>query len=121
MNDLDPLSPQSPDSQRRLLVALALAMALTFAYTYFFSPKGPPPGAESTDAGVAAVTDGGTAPVAAVTPNLRHLEWFHDHARIEQLLFDGANDPVDGQLPVPQGPGHGLSLRYDVYDTYRVA
>ena len=62
-----------------------------------------------------------TAPVAAVTPNLRHLEWFHDHARIEQLLFDGANDPVDGQLPVPQGPGHGLSLRYDVYDTYRVA
>jgi YidC/Oxa1 family membrane protein insertase len=66
MNDLDPLSPNSADSQRRLLVALALAMALTFAYTYFFGPKGPPPGAEGADAGqVAAVTDGGTAPVAA--------------------------------------------------------
>ncbi len=68
MNDLDPLSPNSADSQRRLLVALALAMALTFAYTYFFAPQGPPPGAEGADAGVAAVTDGGTAPAGTATP-----------------------------------------------------
>ncbi|HEX8437214.1 MAG TPA: hypothetical protein VF697_19035, partial [Archangium sp.] len=70
MNDLDPLSPQSADSQRRLMVALALAMVLTFAYTFFFSPKVPPPGAEGADAGqVAAATDGGTAPTAtAPTP-----------------------------------------------------
>ncbi|PTL77137.1 membrane protein insertase YidC [Vitiosangium sp. GDMCC 1.1324] len=66
MNDLDPLSPNSPDSQRRLLVALALAMALTFAYTFFFAPKGAPVEAGATDGGqqVAAVTDAGTPTLA---------------------------------------------------------
>jgi L-alanine-DL-glutamate epimerase-like enolase superfamily enzyme len=61
-----------------------------------------------------------TAPVAAATPNLRHLEWFHDHVRIEQALFDGAADPVDGTLPLPDGPGHGLTLREDVLERHRV-
>ncbi|HVT29369.1 MAG TPA: enolase C-terminal domain-like protein, partial [Lacipirellulaceae bacterium] len=28
--------------------------------------------------------------VACATPRLRHLEWFHDHVRIEHMLFDGA-------------------------------
>jgi YidC/Oxa1 family membrane protein insertase len=61
MNDLDPLSPNSADSQRRLLTALALAMVLTFAYTFFFAPKGTPPEAGAQDGGqVAAVSDGGT-------------------------------------------------------------
>ena len=36
-------------------------------------------------------------PCCAITP-LRHLEYFHDHARIERLLFDGALEPVDGCL-----------------------
>jgi len=27
-------------------------------------------------------------------PNLRHLEYFRDHARIEGILFDGAFDPT---------------------------
>jgi L-alanine-DL-glutamate epimerase-like enolase superfamily enzyme len=64
-----------------------------------------------------------TAPVAAVTPNLRHVEWFHDHVRIEQLLFEGAHDPIQGQLHSAHGDGHGhgLTLRTDVFDTYRVA
>ena len=26
---------------------------------------------------------------ALATPNVRHLEWFHDHVRVERLLFDG--------------------------------
>ena len=30
------------------------------------------------------------APVAAAPPNLRHVEWFVDHARLEPLLVDGA-------------------------------
>jgi L-alanine-DL-glutamate epimerase-like enolase superfamily enzyme len=30
------------------------------------------------------------APIAAATPNLRHVEWFADHARLEPLLADGA-------------------------------
>ena len=27
---------------------------------------------------------------ACAVPRLRHLEWFHDHVRIEHMLFDGA-------------------------------
>ncbi|NNC08463.1 membrane protein insertase YidC [Corallococcus exiguus] len=66
----DPLSPQSNDSQKRLLLALALSFAATAAYTFFFAPKGPPPGAEGTDAGVevASTLDAGTPGMAAVPP-----------------------------------------------------
>jgi L-alanine-DL-glutamate epimerase-like enolase superfamily enzyme len=47
----------------------------------------------------------------AVGP-LRHLEYFHDHARLEQLLFDGALTPVGGALrPDPERPGLGIELR----------
>ncbi len=51
------------------------------------------------------------APVAAATPNLRHLEWFHDHVRVESMLFDGGLDPTGGTVtPDPSRPGHGLTL-----------
>jgi L-alanine-DL-glutamate epimerase-like enolase superfamily enzyme len=61
------------------------------------------------------------APVAAATPNLRHLEWFHDHVRVESLLFDGTLDPGGGQVePDRDRLGHGLELRDDAED-YRVA
>lgn len=50
-------------------------------------------------------------PVAAATPNMRHLEWFHDHVRIESSFFDGAREPVGGALHVDDRPGHGLALR----------
>src|SRR5690606_6960748 len=33
---------------------------------------------------------------ACAAPRLRHVEWFHDHARIESLLFDGAPVVQDG-------------------------
>lgn len=50
--------------------------------------------------------------MGAAIPNLRHLEWFHDHARIELAAFDGTAEPVDGLLrPDPDAPGHGLTLR----------
>jgi len=40
------------------------------------------------------------------------LEFFHDHARIEPLLFDGAIEPEAGRLrPDPHRPGLGLTLR----------
>lgn len=59
---------------------------------------------------------------AAATPNLRHLEWFHDHVRIETRLFDGALEPVAGELrPSDDAPGHGLSLRTTQAAQYRVA
>jgi L-alanine-DL-glutamate epimerase-like enolase superfamily enzyme len=42
----------------------------------------------------------------------RHLEYFHDHVRIESLLFDGTLAPEDGALrPDPSRPGLGLELK----------
>jgi L-alanine-DL-glutamate epimerase-like enolase superfamily enzyme len=51
-------------------------------------------------------------PCCAVA-NLRPIEYFHDHARIEQMLFDGALTPVDGQLrPDLSRPGMGLEFKH---------
>jgi L-alanine-DL-glutamate epimerase-like enolase superfamily enzyme len=50
-------------------------------------------------------------PVAASVPNLRHIEYFIDHTRLEPILFAGVPDPVDGTLtPNTSSPGHGLSI-----------
>ena len=41
--------------------------------------------------------------------NLRHLEWFHDHVRLESMLFDGVLEPEGGALrPDRSRPGNGL-------------
>jgi L-alanine-DL-glutamate epimerase-like enolase superfamily enzyme len=41
-----------------------------------------------------------------------HLEYFHDHVRIEHMLFDGAPKPQAGKLaPDLSRPGLGLDLR----------
>ena len=43
---------------------------------------------------------------------LRHVEWFHDHVRVERLLFDGVLEPEDGSLrPDRSRPGLGLQLK----------
>ncbi|MFC5675066.1 enolase C-terminal domain-like protein [Streptomyces incanus] len=62
------------------------------------------------------------AHVAAAVPNLRHLEWFHDHVRIEQLLFDGVLDAAGGAIsPGAVGsPGLGLTFRTEAAEGYRV-
>ena len=53
-------------------------------------------------------------------PNLRHLEYFHDHQRIERMFFDGALDPQGGVLaPDPGRPGLGLELRSADAERYR--
>jgi L-alanine-DL-glutamate epimerase-like enolase superfamily enzyme len=45
-------------------------------------------------------------------PSVRHLEFFHDHDRIEHMLFDGALSPVDGALrPDLTRPGLGLEFK----------
>ncbi len=60
------------------------------------------------------------AAVACTVPNLRHLEYFADHARVDRLLLDGVLEPDGGTLrPVPDRPGLGLSLRRDA-DEYRL-
>ena len=47
----------------------------------------------------------------AVRP-LRHAEYFHDHVRIERMIFDGVAEPVAGALrPALDRPGLGLTLK----------
>lgn len=46
-------------------------------------------------------------------PNFWPLEYFYDHARIAQMLFDGANPPVNGALrPDLSRPGLGLECKH---------
>lgn len=62
------------------------------------------------------------AHLALATPNLRHLEWFHDHERFERRLFDGVLEPQQGRVrPDPDRPGLGLVLRADDVEDLRVA
>ncbi|MEU0400573.1 enolase C-terminal domain-like protein [Streptomyces sp. NPDC006197] len=52
---------------------------------------------------------------------LRHLEYFHDHARVEGLLFDGTLSPVGGVLrPEPARPGLGLDVKWADAERFRV-
>lgn len=51
----------------------------------------------------------------------RHLEYFHDHARIERLLFDGVLSPVHGVLrPDPARPGLGVSVSWAAFERHEV-
>jgi L-alanine-DL-glutamate epimerase-like enolase superfamily enzyme len=59
---------------------------------------------------------------ATVPTNLRHIEYFHDHVRIDHLLFDGVLEPVDGAIrPADDRPGLGLALRRSDAERFRVA
>ena len=50
-------------------------------------------------------------PCCAARP-VRHIEYFYDHVRIEQMLFDGAIQPVNGLLyPDRSRPGIGLEFK----------
>ncbi len=62
------------------------------------------------------------AHVALSAPNLRHLEYFHDHVRIEGMLVDGALAPHDGALhPRADVPGHGLTFKDADAERFRIA
>ena len=48
------------------------------------------------------------AHVATALSQFVHLEYFHDHERIERMLFDGVLEPRDGALwPDLTRAGHG--------------
>ena len=50
--------------------------------------------------------------VGCATVPLRHVEYFHDHVRIEQMFFDGIISPVNGRLrPDLSRPGMGIELK----------
>jgi L-alanine-DL-glutamate epimerase-like enolase superfamily enzyme len=52
------------------------------------------------------------AQLACATRPTVHIEWFHDHVRIERLLFDGVPAPADGMVaPDRARPGFGLELK----------
>lgn len=54
----------------------------------------------------------------AVQP-FRHLEYFHDHVRLEAMLFDGVLEPEDGALrPDLSRPGNGLELKRAEAEAY---
>src|SRR6185312_16707986 len=60
--------------------------------------------------------------VACATPRLRHLEWFHDHVRIEHMLFDGAPTPQQGAIrPDLSRAGLGLVFKHRDAERYLVA
>jgi L-alanine-DL-glutamate epimerase-like enolase superfamily enzyme len=70
---------------------------------------------------VAALAEAHTIPLSAHTApslhlhacaglaNVQHIEYFHDHVRIEHLFFDGAARPSDGAL-TPDRTRFGLGL-----------
>jgi L-alanine-DL-glutamate epimerase-like enolase superfamily enzyme len=61
------------------------------------------------------------APVACAAPRLVHVEWFHDHVRIEKLLVDGWAAPVGGALRVDRARvGHGYEWKAKDAEAYRV-
>jgi L-alanine-DL-glutamate epimerase-like enolase superfamily enzyme len=50
-----------------------------------------------------------SAHACCAVETLAHLEYFHDHVRVEGMLFDGALDPEAGHLrPDSSRPGLGL-------------
>lgn len=60
--------------------------------------------------------------IACAVPQIEHVEYFYDHARIEHMLFDGALEPVHGELrPDPARPGLGLELKQADADRWKVA
>ncbi len=50
--------------------------------------------------------------ICCAVPRAIHLEFFHDHARIERMFFDGFVEPRDGVMyPDLSRPGLGLELK----------
>jgi L-alanine-DL-glutamate epimerase-like enolase superfamily enzyme len=62
------------------------------------------------------------AQVGCAVPELLNVEYFYDHARIEQLLFDGGPHRAGGRLrPDPTRPGLGMELKRAEADQYRIS
>ncbi|HQT77869.1 MAG: mandelate racemase [Rhodospirillales bacterium 20-64-7] len=58
---------------------------------------------------------------ACAVPRFRHLEYFHDHVRIESMFFDGASEAHDGIIsPDPDRPGLGLELKTQDVERFAV-
>jgi L-alanine-DL-glutamate epimerase-like enolase superfamily enzyme len=59
--------------------------------------------------------------VCCAVPRAIHMEFFHDHARMERMFFDGFCEPKDGSMsPDLSRPGMGLELKEKDAAAYRV-
>ncbi len=60
-------------------------------------------------------------PLCCAARPVVHLEYFHDHARIEHLLFDGAPLPQNGRLaPDMSRPGFGIEFKEADAQCYKI-
>lgn len=60
-------------------------------------------------------------PCMAAAPVV-HMEWFHDHVRIEHMLLDGVMEQRHGKLTAdPERPGHGLELNVPESGKYKIS
>lgn len=51
-------------------------------------------------------------PICCAVAPARHVEYFFDHARIEEMLFDGFQPPIDGKMsPNLSRPGLGVEFK----------
>ena len=59
--------------------------------------------------------------VCCAVPGARHVEYFFDHARIENMFFDGAAAPTKGELtPDLSRAGFGLEFKRADAERFRV-
>ncbi|HUZ94526.1 MAG TPA: enolase C-terminal domain-like protein [Edaphobacter sp.] len=59
--------------------------------------------------------------VCCAVPRAIHMEFFHDHARIERMFFDGFCEPVSGVMkPNLSRPGAGLELKTKAAEPYAI-
>jgi hypothetical protein len=50
--------------------------------------------------------------MACAAPRVKNIEWYYDHVRVEQMLFDGAPVAKDGAIRPDFGRmGFGLSFK----------
>ena len=62
------------------------------------------------------------AHAGCAVPQLSHVEYFHDHVRIEHLLFEGIPQPSGGELaPSADRPGLGVALKRPAAQAYQVS
>jgi L-alanine-DL-glutamate epimerase-like enolase superfamily enzyme len=63
-----------------------------------------------------------SAQVGAAIWHLRHLEYFHDHVRIERIAFDGVLEPENGGVLRPDRTraGLGLDVKHADLQRYRI-
>lgn len=60
-------------------------------------------------------------PAALCLPSFFISEYFHDHVRIENMLFEGVSPPQDGVLkPDLSRPGLGLAFRYKDAEKFKL-